>query len=115
MMETGRERSTKDTLEWIEDVKELGAREILITSIDKDGTCHGSDEELIKRASNTGHISLIVSRGFCDYNSFVDIFQHEDISARAIGAALHNDKITIGKTKEHLSKSSFKIRKKDIA
>ena len=64
MIESGRERSGLDILEWIEKLQELGAGEILITSVDKDGTQSGPDYELYKRVYPLIKVPFIFGGGF---------------------------------------------------
>ena len=64
MSEMGREKSNKDVLDWINEVQELGAGEILLTSVDKDGTLSNPDFDLINEASKITKIPLVVSGGF---------------------------------------------------
>ena len=52
MTEMGREKSGKDALDWIKEVQEIGVGEILLTSVDQDGTLKNPDFELIKKASS---------------------------------------------------------------
>ena len=63
MSEMGREKSGKNVLSWIKEVQEQGAGEILLTSVDKDGTLSKPDFDLIKAASEITKIPLIVSGG----------------------------------------------------
>ena len=63
MSEMGREKSGKDVLDWINEVQGLGAGEILLTSVDKDGTLSTPDYDLINRASKVSKIPLVVSGG----------------------------------------------------
>ena len=51
MSEAGRERSGKDVIAWMEEAQELGAGELLLTSIDQDGTCAGPDRALLNKAA----------------------------------------------------------------
>ena len=48
MTKSGRERSGINVRDWVKEVQDQGAREIIITSIDMDGTCNGFDNELLR-------------------------------------------------------------------
>ena len=62
-IDNGREKTGKDVFEWIEQSISLGAGEILITSIDRDGTSRGFDLDLVKNISNFSSVPTIVSGG----------------------------------------------------
>jgi cyclase len=59
----GREATGLDALDWIERVEQLGAGEILLTSMDRDGTQAGYDLELLRAAANRVRIPIIASGG----------------------------------------------------
>ena len=62
-IDNGREKTNLDVIKWVKQVQDLGVGEILLTSVDKDGTESGLDEELIDEVSNRTNVSLIVSGG----------------------------------------------------
>lgn len=61
--DNGRENSGKDVIQWIEDANSLGIGEVLLTSIDKEGTNNGFDLALIKEASEVTNVPIIISGG----------------------------------------------------
>ena len=93
MTEMGREHGGKDVIDWIREVQDLGAGEILLTSIDKDGLCNGPDYELIESASKVSKVPLIVGGGFSKNSDVENIFKIKNISAVSIGSALHKNQI----------------------
>jgi len=108
--DNAREVTNIDALEWILKVQELGVGEILLTSIDNDGTLKGLDFDLISYVSSFIKIPLIVGGGF--NLSDINKSNHYDCSfdAIAIGSVLHYKKNTIEDIKSNLAKSSFQIR-----
>ena len=62
----GRDRTEVDVVDWIKKVQDLGAGEILLTSIDQEGTRKGFDYDLIKLIYKTTNVPLILSGGFGD-------------------------------------------------
>ena len=79
--------------------EEIG--EILLTSIDKDGTMDGSDLKLIKHMLDLTDLPIIYSGGISSHHDCVDLY-NLGLRALAIGAALHYKKIEIGKLKQYL-------------
>ena len=81
---SGTKRTEKKAEEWAEEVKKLGAGEILITSIEKDGTMSGYDLELIQKISKLVSIPIIASGGCGNYE---DMYQALQNGANAVCAA----------------------------
>lgn len=102
MTESGRERSGLDVMEWIDKVQTLGVGEILLTSVDKDGTCSSPDEALIKAAEKKAHVPLIVGGGFSLANQVIEHIDERNISGVCIGAALHYNKLSIDSLKDEI-------------
>lgn len=101
----GRNPSGKDAVKWAQEAASLGAGEILITSIDRDGTRKGPDMELLKAIKVD--VPVIYSGGIrlCDV---VEVAQYSD--GMAIGASLHYGDCTINEIKNVLQKSGKEIR-----
>jgi len=110
MGEAGRERSGKNALAWMQEVQERGAGEILLTSIDQDGTCQGPDHELINQAATDLSIPLVVCGGFSTQNDISQIFHQNHVSGIAIGAAFHKKKIDIATCKIKLKGEKIRTR-----
>ena len=89
MTEMGREKSGKDVLDWIQEVQEIGVGEILLTSVDKDGTLKNPDFELIKNASKITRIPLIVSGGLTETSDISSVLSNDSVSGVALGGSLH--------------------------
>tara|TARA_B100000886_G_scaffold340525_1_gene310831 strand:+ start:564 stop:2009 length:1446 start_codon:yes stop_codon:yes gene_type:complete len=111
MIESGRERSNKNLFDWILDVQERGAGEIIITSVDQDGTCKGPDFDLIKEVDPLVAIPLVFGGGFSKLNQINDIFSNfKSPTGVAIGLALHNSSLKISDVKESLKNENITIR-----
>lgn len=102
----GREKSGKDAIEWAHEVERLGAGEILLTSIDKDGTMTGPDLELASQIK-VG-IPVVLAGGIGTPNQATQAAGVSD--AIAIGAALHYGKTTIREVKEALMVAGKEVR-----
>jgi imidazole glycerol-phosphate synthase subunit HisF len=105
----GREKTDIDVIEWVKEVVDRGAGELLLTSIDQDGTKLGPDLELVDKIINLVNIPVIVSGGI---NSIDDILKLIDlgVSALAIANILHFNKATISGLKKELIKNNFSTR-----
>lgn len=111
MAEAGRERSGRDVLEWIEQVQQLGAGEVLLTSVDKDGTCAGPDQPLLAAAVNKVRVPLVLGGGFSCIDHLVAALQHPRLSAVSLGAALHHERLELASLKCNLAAAeSFPMR-----
>ena len=110
MGEAGRERSGRKVTTWMQEVQDLGAGEILLTSIDQDGTCQGPDNELIKKANSIASVPLIVGGGFAAIEDINTTFNQNAVSGIGIGAAFHKQILGIEICKRELKTNSFAIR-----
>ena len=110
MTEAGRERSNVFVIDWIKKVQDLGAGEILLTSVDQDGTCKGPDMSLIEKACEVVKIPLIVGGGFAGIDQIENCFRKKIITGVSIAAALHHQKVEVMKVKNNLLNSNLNIR-----
>ena len=105
MAEAGRERSGRDVIDWIKQVQKFGAGELLITSVDQDGTCSGPDTNLIYHVSQCTRIPLVVGGGFADVPQLINAFNNSTISGISLAAALHQKKVCLEQIKHEISTS----------
>jgi len=96
----GRESSGLDVLDWAKTVEQLGAGEILLTSVDFDGTLKGLDFNLLTRVSDAVNIPVIGSGGAGNKEEIANCLNNSSISALAIGSMLHYEKDTINNVKK---------------
>ncbi len=105
---------TKNTgllaLEWIEKVQKFGAGEILLTSMDKDGTKSGFDLELLKAVSNILEIPLIASGGVGSLKHFYEGVNTGKANALLAASVFHFNEISIKEVKEYLLNKNIEIR-----
>ena len=97
-------------LNWIEHVQNLGAGEILLTSMDKDGTKSGFDIELLKKVSEFLEIPLIASGGVGNLNHFYEGVAKGNANALLAASVFHFNEISIKEVKEYLLKKNIEIR-----
>jgi len=100
----GRERTKINVLDWIPEVEKLGAGEILLTSIDQEGTRTGFDVELAKAASKITNLPIIISGGFGKLTHIDDLKDACTIEAIAIADSLHYNRFNINTLKNKLLK-----------
>ena len=105
----GRVRTELDVIEWAKEVEKRGAGEILLTSMDKDGTKSGFDIELTKRVQEAVNIPIIASGGAGKMEDFKDILQYSDAALAA--SLFHFNEINITELKEYLHKEGVAVRK----
>ncbi|MGE5499542.1 MAG: HisA/HisF-related TIM barrel protein, partial [Syntrophothermus sp.] len=83
---SGTKNQKKDPVEWAKEVESLGAGEILLTSIDREGTWKGFDIEVISRVSNSVTIPVIAHGGAGKPEDMVEAVQKANASAVALGS-----------------------------
>lgn len=107
---SGKEVTTIDAVEWCRRAEELGAGEILLTSVDRDGTNRGYDVELLRAVSSAVKIGVIASGGAGRVEDFRDAI--ESGGARAVLAAslFHDRVLTVGDVKRFLAAEGIPIR-----
>ena len=106
----GRKNTGLDAIKWAEKVYELGAGEILLTSMDGDGTQNGYDVELTKAISEKVPIPVIASGGAGCLRHIKEAFTEGKSSAALLASLLHDGKLTIREIKEYLIKENLPIR-----
>lgn len=109
--DNGRERTGKDVLEWVQQGVELGAGEILLTSVDREGTRKGFDMELIKSVSESVPVPVIASGGMGQIQDMVDVVQNGKADAVAMADVLHYRRIKIKDIREAALSSHLHVRK----
>jgi imidazole glycerol-phosphate synthase subunit HisF len=99
-----------DAIQWAKKVEELGAGEILLTSIDADGTKNGYDIELTNTICNSVRIPVIASGGCGSSEHMFEVFDKTDVDAVLAASIFHYDKLTLGKVKTYLAEKGIKTR-----
>ncbi len=110
-IENGRQETGVDVIDWAKELEQLGAGEILITSIDQEGTKKGFDIDLIQKLSQIVKIPVIASGGAGKLEHLSDLFQDSDVSGVALASVLHYDIFSIDYIKEFLTTQKINIRK----
>lgn len=105
----GRIRSGKDALEWAKEVEQLGAGEILLSSVDHDGRRRGFDIELISRIVENAKIPVIAASGAGSLEHIRDMVVQANPDAMTVGSLLHYNIATIGTIKQYLHDNGVKV------
>jgi cyclase len=110
LTENGRERSGLDVVEWAIQGCNNGAGEILLTSVDMEGTKKGFDSDLIKAVSSQVEIPVIASGGMGKLSDAVDAIEKGEASAVAMADILHYGKATFSEIREELKANGISVR-----
>ena len=106
----GRERTDIHTEAWIKEAQERGAGEILLTSMDHDGTKNGFDNKLLREINADLQIPLIASGGAGNQQHFIDVFQQSNVDAALAASVFHYGEILIPELKENLRNHKIPVR-----
>ena len=106
----GKEGTGIDAIQWAQRIESLGAGEILLTSIDTDGTEYGYDIELTKAICEAVRIPVIASGGCGEPEHMSCVFKRTDVDAALAASIFHYDKYSVGRVKKFLKKNGIKIR-----
>ena len=99
-----------NALKWLEKIQEFGAGEVLLTSMDKDGTKSGFDIELLKVATDILQIPVIASGGVGTKEHFFEGVFEGGASALLAASVFHFNEFSIKEVKQFLSDKNIKVR-----
>ena len=106
----GREHTGRDVVEWVTEAQELGAGEVLLTSVDQEGTCKGFDIKLVKRVAAALHIPVIASGGAGSIQHLDDVVRQGNATAVAMANVLHYEKLALPVIRETMRASGLSLR-----
>lgn len=106
----GRTPTGINAIQWAKKVESLGAGEILLTSMDCDGTKDGYDIPLTKDIAHAVKIPVIASGGAGTLQHFCDVFKKTDADAALAASVFHYQELKIGEVKKFLRKKSILVR-----
>ena len=107
---SGKELTKYEAVEWAHMVQDLGAGEILLTSMDRDGTKAGYDNEILHRISTTVHIPVIASGGAGNLEHLYDGFSKGSADAALAASIFHFRQYSIREAKEYLREKGIEVR-----
>ena len=100
----------RDAVEWAREAEDRGAGEILLTSIDRDGTKAGFDCEMTAAVSSAVNIPVIASGGAGDFSHFVDVFTRGRADAALAASIFHYQEHSVEALKRHLQEAGIPVR-----
>lgn len=100
----------RDALEWVREACSLGAGEILLTSMDRDGTKAGFDLELTRMVSQAADVPVIASGGCGSLSHFAQVFEETGCDAALAASLFHYGELTIPQVKEYLRGEKIPVR-----
>lgn len=106
----GRERTGIDAIEWIKKGLQLGIGEILLTSVDRDGTKRGYEVDLLRVVTSFAPVPVVAYGGGGTVGSFLDVVEKARVDGISMASALHYNELTIKDIKSYLSKNSISVR-----
>ncbi|AIF85233.1 imidazoleglycerol phosphate synthase, cyclase subunit [Candidatus Nitrososphaera evergladensis SR1] len=110
MIYGGKEGTGLDAIAWAREVEKRGAGEILLTSIDADGTENGYDIELTRAICKASTIPVIASGGCGSPRHMREVFEKADVDAALAASIFHYEKSTVDKVKKYLKRSGVRTR-----
>ena len=106
----GTEETELETIPWCRRAEELGAGEILLTSMNKDGTKSGYDIPLLAYLSSELTIPIIASGGAGTKEHFLEAFSETNVDACLAASLFHYKELGIGELKQYLKNNNIEIR-----
>jgi len=107
---SGQSASGRDAVEWAREAEDRGAGEILLTSIDRDGTKAGFDCAMTAAVSSAVSIPVIASGGAGGFDHFVDVFTTGRADAALAASIFHYAEISVRALKLHLQQRGIPVR-----
>lgn len=107
----GRNDTGIDLLDWVSEGLSLGAGEILLTSMDADGTKQGYDLEMLQAVQKIAHVPLIASGGCGSLEDFKEVFLNDAADAALAASLFHYGELTVGQVKEALADAGVPVRR----
>jgi cyclase len=110
MVRSGKESSNVDAVTWCRQAEKLGTGEILLTSVDRDGTNAGFDIELLRAVTSVVRISVIASGGAGALEHFREAIEAGGARAVLAASLFHDRKLSIGDVKRYLANEGIPVR-----
>ena len=106
----GRKDTGKDLIEWAKEAVDLGAGEILLTSMDKDGTKSGFDLDMLNAVASVVDVPIIASGGAGNKEHMVEVFQETPATGALAASIFHFGEVSIAETKQAMKEAGIEVR-----
>ena len=106
----GRKDTGKDLIEWAKEAVALGAGEILLTSMDKDGTKSGFDVDMLNAVASVVDVPIIASGGAGNKEHMVEVFQETPATGALAASIFHFGEVSIAETKQAMKEAGIEVR-----
>jgi len=106
----GSKKTALTLVKWVKELEELGAGEILLTSMNRDGTKEGFDIDMLKAVTNAVNIPVIASGGAGSIEDFIDVFTMTDVDAALAASIFHFGEVDMGELKQRLAENNIPVR-----
>ncbi|WP_199741608.1 glycosyl amidation-associated protein WbuZ [Legionella sp. km535] len=110
LTDNGREHTAMDVVDWARNGEEFGAGEILLTSIDQEGTRKGFDLELVKQVSEAVSIPVIASGGMGRLEDLTDVIREGKADAVAMADVLHYKRLSLSEIRNYALDNDIHVR-----
>lgn len=108
--DNGRERTCLDVIDWVKRGVALGAGEILLTSVDREGTRRGFDIPLLRAVTQEISVPVIASGGMGKPEDLIDAVQYGNVDAIAMAGILHYRRAVVGDIRRVAQAADIKVR-----
>ena len=113
VIDGGRVRTGRDAVVWARDAVALGAGEVLLNSIDRDGTKLGFDLEMTAAVAAAVDVPVIASGGASSATDFVTLFARSGADAALAASIFHYGELSVGDVKEALAAAGVPVRPRE--
>lgn len=110
LIENGREPSGRDAVAWAQEAEQMGAGEILLTSVDREGTRRGCDLELLRAVTSRVSVPVIYSGGVGKPEDVVQAISQGGASAVAMADVLHYKRFTLSQIRDVVQSAGIGVR-----
>jgi cyclase len=107
--DNGRERTGKDVVQWVREAVDRGAGEVLVTSVDQEGTRKGFDIPLVQQVCDAVQVPVTASGGFGQAEDLARVAD-TGVSAIAVADALHWKRMSMAQIKQHAATAGLDVR-----
>ena len=108
--DNGRQKTGKDVLEWAREGVDRGAGEVLLTSVDREGTRKGFDTDLTFEVSSTVSVPVIASGGMGQKEHLIDVIERGKADAVSMADVLHYNRLSVAEMRAFLSEKGVEVR-----